>query len=1652
MSTNETRIFADVSNWTDDKIRLEAVAILPTMLAFLMVPGYHSLGLITVIFADQAELSAFALKIGLPADQWTHQSLALHPGATTVHFTQPQLLHHKAVLDNFLAEQARLEKFKTAMILNHPINAFDAIKHASLGLAFATAADLLHEWMRRYFNLTSANIMTIQKDLELLTFEPKTGMHTFLAIIKGLYSNLARGNAQITEQQQVLKILHKVELNPEVGPRFSPHIVQFRAQHLVANTATVNLAAEMLVMMENVIGIGQDISDVVCNVFDHSGINNNKKYDRANKNNCCQANNIQNIPIMSSSPPTYKKQKFSTSIQISNHQGNPDTGTTGNYITMHDMSILKDVRATRFGIKVKMPNGTVIKSTHVGLLPNEMIPLEARLCHIFPELTSESLISIGMLCDAGCEAKYTKDKVVITLGDEVIYQGGRSTDTRMWHIDLAQPTANNAANNVIRLDSEAEFVRFCHATYGSPAVSTFIQSVTKGFVRIPGLTAAAIRRHPPNTMATAKGHLNQTRQGQRSTKTREVCDPSDEEDFHPTPSKIISYKIICKLVGRTLTNFSDLTGRFPVQAINGDSYMLVMYSEGANYIHIETMPNRSSEEYVKSFQRGYKFFADHGFKPEFERLDNEISADLIAFFATEKIGYQLSPPGMHRANKAERAIQTWKQHFISVLSTTDKDFPLNLWSELVPAGECTLNQMRSSGMTPNISAWDQMHGPYDFSKNPMVAAGMKVLCHNKPSQRGTWAAHGEPGFYLGAARKHYRSYDLWITRTKSHRVSDTVEWFPSDIRIPGASVAEEIARATQELTAAIKAACDSNATLLHQRVPLNNLYGQLSTSLRELRDIYNPPAVENETSIQRVPSLPTSAPQTVLPVIPEIQKFSPVQRVVATPTIEPSISVSSDLAAQKESPVPYGGNNSTYEIHFKQLEKQQRSPSALSAAPNVAAIRSSARTTKGQPPKHLRASKVTATHTQQQFNNKLIDAAIIQADRERKINIVVPATTKRRHKRRWKNPPTGTRIPQNHASRVQSSTAEEEVARLVAIFEQDMTDAAEKIKTCCAAVDQFIELQAKSHGLTRAEYHFAGSATSPVTGLPLRYQQLITGVDSADWVKELIVEWERLLSGTHTAEFIHATDKPKDRVASYFNPICSIKIKPEEPEGVKRRVRGTYGGNITDHIGAVTAEVADMATVKILFNAVVSEPNAYFSTADIKDFYLNTELERPEYMWAQLSDIPKFIQIKYNVEKFAVNGRVMVKLKKGIYGLPQAGLLARKRLVAHLSKHDYHEDKDTHGFFKHLTRPVSFTLVVDDFGIKCSVAGREHVQHLHDALRELYEITIDWSGTKYIGYTLKWDLNVDKAERKVTLSMPGYVSKALARFNVQKARHDTNSPGPYSPPVYGASTQKATAPDTSPLLSPERKKRIEEIVGVFLYYARALDCTMLHKVGQLGSEQAKPTENLEKAAEYFMQYAATWPDATIVYRASEMVLHAQGDGSYLSETKARSRAAGFIYLGGRTRNDGKLQLINGLISVFSTILRLVVCSAAEVEYGATFLTGRELMVMRRTCNSMGFPQPTNDIQTDNACAAGIANDTINQKLSKAMDMRYEWVRDQVREGILSVTWRRGEDNLADFFTINHPSKTHLAGRRFFVVDPPSLDPNKNTRTRKAANS
>ena len=176
---------------------------------------------------------------------------------------------------------------------------------------------------------------------------------------------------------------------------------------------------------------------------------------------------------------------------------------------------------------------------------------------------------------------------------------------------------------------------------------------------------------------------------------------------------------------------------------------------------------------------------------------------------------------------------------------------------------------------------------------------------------------------------------------------------------------------------------------------------------------------------------------------------------------------------------------------------------------------------------------------------------------------------------------------------------------------------------------------------------------------------------------------------------------------------------------------------------------------------------------DIPNFYLATPMTRYEYMELKLSNLPKKITQEYNLCDITTsNGSVCVEIRKGMYGLPQAGLLANKLLVKQLNKHRYHQNTIIPGLWTHTTQPIQFTLLIDDFGVK--YVGKEHAKYIMSVFQKIYAITHDWTGGKYIGITLDWDYK----QTKVFLSMQGHIRKASTQFNhlTPRKQQDTTYP------------------------------------------------------------------------------------------------------------------------------------------------------------------------------------------------------------------------------------------------------------------------------------
>ena len=169
---------------------------------------------------------------------------------------------------------------------------------------------------------------------------------------------------------------------------------------------------------------------------------------------------------------------------------------------------------------------------------------------------------------------------------------------------------------------------------------------------------------------------------------------------------------------------------------------------------------------------------------------------------------------------------------------------------------------------------------------------------------------------------------------------------------------------------------------------------------------------------------------------------------------------------------------------------------------------------------------------------------------------------------------------------------------------------------------------------------------------------------------------------------------------------------------------------------------------------------------DISNFYLNTPLQRKEYVRIKLADFYESAVEHYKLKDITKDGCVYVEVSKGMYGLPQAGILAQKLLEERLNAAGYHQSQYTPGLWTHEWRLICFTLVVDDVGVK--YVREEHTHHLIDVVRQHYKVTDglgkEKQGSKFIGITLEWDYE----KRRVHLSMPEYVPEALVRFKKER--------------------------------------------------------------------------------------------------------------------------------------------------------------------------------------------------------------------------------------------------------------------------------------------
>ncbi len=469
---------------------------------------------------------------------------------------------------------------------------------------------------------------------------------------------------------------------------------------------------------------------------------------------------------------------------------------------------------------VMLPNGKTITASHRTNLPFETLSAKARIAEVLPALKQNSLISVGKFANANYTTVFHPNGEGVTVHkagtfrlkawSKPVLQGWRDANG-LWRVSREQQQSTKGvrtklrqeiAMNVYSLPSIPQTIKYLHAAAGFPVKETWVKAINNGnYSTWPGLNADAVNKHFPESVETQKGHMKKQRQNVRSTRS-----PVKQagEDMIELTRTLAKHNILVKVINANQTVYSDQTGRLPVQSSRGNQLLMIFYTVDGNYINAEPMRDHSDKQMIKAYhalwERTTRKLKE---KPKMHILDNEASAAFKAEIR-KNCELQLVPPDTHRRNLAERAIQTFKSHFISVLAGVDPTFPMSLWDRLLPQTVLTLNLQRQAHASPTTSAYEYINGPFDYNKMPLAPLGCKVQIHESTNRRKTWDPRALNGWYLGTSSEHYRCHIIFCQKTRSERISDTVFFQHRYITQPTVTPEDQIVKAVVDLTAALK--------------------------------------------------------------------------------------------------------------------------------------------------------------------------------------------------------------------------------------------------------------------------------------------------------------------------------------------------------------------------------------------------------------------------------------------------------------------------------------------------------------------------------------------------------------------------------------------------------------------------------------------------------------------------------------------------------------------------------------------------------------------------------------------------------------------------------------------------------------------------------
>ncbi len=246
------------------------------------------------------------------------------------------------------------------------------------------------------------------------------------------------------------------------------------------------------------------------------------------------------------------------------------------------------------------------------------------------------------------------------------------------------------------------------------------------------------------------------------------------------------------------------------------------------------MKNRMEGEMIRIHQKILNRMKAAGLGLRKQVLNNECSAAMKACIKENGMDYELLPLGQHRRNQAERAIQTFKAHFISILAGVNDKLPLLLWCHLLKPTELTLNLLHQSRVAPKISAFAHVHGTHDYMPKLFAPIGCAVQMHVKPDNRLSWDTRLEPGFNLGTSMEHHQCFRVYVTRIRATRISNTVMFKHQYITSQTISPESHVVAAAQQLVMTLQGNIPAGNETAEALTKVSKLFTKIALAKKEV--------------------------------------------------------------------------------------------------------------------------------------------------------------------------------------------------------------------------------------------------------------------------------------------------------------------------------------------------------------------------------------------------------------------------------------------------------------------------------------------------------------------------------------------------------------------------------------------------------------------------------------------------------------------------------------------------------------------------------------------------------------------------------------------------------------------------------------------------